>query len=390
MPVREWMNPQQRVLAAVKLEPYDRVPVAPLLDFSFPTRYKGFTLAQGLEDYPGVGWPAIVDLFKEVGGWDGFILPGWSQTPNPKHPIAGKSGAVKLPGKGLPENSMPRYIESESMTHRDYNQIIRFGWNGWNERIQQKNRRVSPDNITAWAERQITQYRSEVQTWSKRGIPVLVGAIANAPLMTLATARSMRGFALDIQRIPGKVQAVMDAMVDDLINNAIEVTKLTGIPGVALIQERGGASYFPLTIFERFGIPYIKRIVNAFAAQNIITVMHLDQDWTLNLPYLRELPPRMCVCELDGKTNIFEAREILKNHMCVAGDVSPQMFINGTPTEIESYSRKLITDIGKETGFILSSGCTVPPECKFDNFKMMVRTAKDYYPYARKAPPKIY
>ena len=59
MAVREWMNRQQRVLAAVKLEPYDRVPVAPLLDFTFAVRHKDLTIAQGFADYPGIGWPAI-------------------------------------------------------------------------------------------------------------------------------------------------------------------------------------------------------------------------------------------------------------------------------------------------------------------------------------------
>ncbi|MDD5287714.1 MAG: uroporphyrinogen decarboxylase family protein [Dehalococcoidales bacterium] len=390
MPVREWMTPQQRVLAAVKLEPYDRVPVVPLLDFSFPVKHKGLSLAQGIADYSGLGWPAIVDLFNEVGGWDGFILPGWSQTPNPNHPYSGKSNVVKLPGRGLPENAMPQFVEAESMTHRDYNSIIKLGWNRWSEKVQQKNSKIPPEKVITWAERQIAQYRQEVQTWGKRGIPVLVGAVTSAPLMTLSTARSMRNFALDIRRIPDKVQAVMDAMTDDFINNAIEVTRLTGVPGVALIQERGGASYFPLKIFERFGIPYIKKMVSAFASQNIITVLHLDQDWTLNLPYFRELPARMCVCELDGKTNIFEAGQILKNHMCIAGDVSASLSVNGTPADIEEYCKNLIDKLSKETGFMLSTGCTFPPDGKFENFKMMIRTAKDYYPYARRPPPKIY
>ena len=390
MAVREWMNRQQRVLAAIKLEPYDRVPVAPLLDFTFAVRHKELTIAQGFADYPGVGWPAIVDLFDEVGGWDGFILPGWSQTPNPKHPFNGKSGIIKLPGKGLPENAMPRFIETEVMSRKDYNEIIKLGWNGWNDKIQGKNKKITPDKMALWAERQIAQYRIEAQTWEKRGVPVLVGAIVNAPFMTLSTARSMEKFAVDIQRIPDKVQAVMDAMTDDLINNTIEVTKLTGIRGVALIQERSGASYFPLAVFERFGIPYIKKMVNAFAAQDIITVLHFDQDWTLNLPYLRELPARMCVCELDNKTDIFEAGEILKNHMCIAGNVPATLSANGTPEEIESYCKKLIDNLGKETGFILSTGCTLPPDCQFDNFKKMINTAKEYYPYAPKAPPKLY
>ena len=73
MAVREWITPQQRVLAAIKLEPYDRVPVAPLLDFTFAVRHKDLTIAQGFANYTGIGWPAIVELFDEVGGWDGFI-----------------------------------------------------------------------------------------------------------------------------------------------------------------------------------------------------------------------------------------------------------------------------------------------------------------------------
>ena len=44
------------------------------------------------------------------------------------------------------------------------------------------------------------------------------------------------------------------------------------------------------------------------------------------------------------------------------------------------YSKKLIDIIGKDTGFILSSGCTVPADCKYDNFKMMIDTAKNYLP----------
>ncbi len=106
--VKETMTPRERIWAAVKLEPYDRVPAAPLLDVMFPARHQGMTLSEAFADYRGVGWPAMVDLFDEVGGWDGFILPGYSQTPNPRHPASGRTGRMMYPGKSsLPKDSPP-------------------------------------------------------------------------------------------------------------------------------------------------------------------------------------------------------------------------------------------------------------------------------------------
>ena len=376
------MTPEERIWAAVKLEPYDRVPAAPLIDVMFPARWKGLTLAEAFGDYRGKGWPAMVELFDDVGGWDGFILPGYSQTPNPKHPIPGKSGKMIYPGKGLDDNSPPQYIEEEAITLEDYDDIIKMGWLVWCDKIWESLHAViPPEKSIAWAERQIKQYSKEAKTWAEKGSPSLAGAMVSSPLMALSTARSMTSFALDIHRIPDKVEAVMEAMVDDLIQNTIEVAKLTGVPGVFLVLERGGGFYFPLRVFERFEFPYMKKMTEAFAAEGLVTVMHFDQDWTINLPYLLDLPKKMCVCELDSKTDIFKAKELLKDHMCIAGDISAATTAIGTKEETVDYCKKLIDVVGKDTGFILSSGCTVPPDCKYENFKAMIDTVKTYYPH---------
>ena len=122
-------------------------------------------------------------------------------------------------------------------------------------------------------------------------------------------------------------------------------------------------------------------MVEAFAAEGFITVMHLDQDYTLNLPYFLDLPAKMVVAELDSTTDIFKAKEILSGHMCIAGDVPAAMLSVGTPEEVEAYCKKLIDVVGKDSGFILSTGCTCPVECKMDKFKVMINTVKNYYPH---------
>ena len=377
------MTSKQRVEAAIKLEPYDRVPVAPLMDVMFPSRHKGMTVAYGIS-HIREGFQAIVDVFDEVGGWDGMILPGYSLplTPRVASAMAAAIGDMRYPGKevDLSLDSPPQYVERELLTIEDYDDMIKLRWEGFAEKHCERFTSFSPDQIIAWTKRQTEQYIREGETWDARGIPSLCGAIVESPLMFLSTKRSLTSFTMDLHRIPDKVQAAMDAIVDDFIAHAIEAARLTGISGVMLVLERGGGFYYPLRIFERFEFPYMKKMTEAFAAEGLLTVMHFDQDWTLNLPYLRELPKKMCVVELDSTTDIFKAKEILGDHMCIAGDVPASLSSIGTPEEMEAYCKKLIEIVGKDTGFILSSGCTVPADAKFESFKAMIDTAKTHSP----------
>jgi hypothetical protein len=382
--IKESMTSEERTWAAIKLKPCDRIPVAPLMDVMFPSKHKGMTVAEGIA-HPRKGFQAIVDVFDEVGGWDAMILPGYS-VPVPPHIEAvmpGGIGNTRYPGKeaSLDIDSPPQFIETELLSIQDYDDIINLGWSGFCDKHYSRFFAADREMMLAWASRQIERYRMEGETWKARNIPSLAGAMTMSPLMFLSTRRSLVSFTQDLYRIPDKVQAVMDALVDDFIKHCIEAAKITNIPGVEFILERGGCFYYPLKIFERFEFPYMKKMINAFAAEGLITVMHFDQDWTLNLPYLLDLPKKMCVCELDSCTNIFKAKEILKDHMCIMGDVPASLNSIGSPKEMQAYCEKLIDIVGKgNTGFILSTGCTIPSDTKFENFKTMINSVKNHLP----------
>ena len=382
--IKETMTPTQRTWAAIKLEPCDRIPVAPLMDVMFPSRHKGMTVAEGVS-HPGRGFQAIVDVFDEVGGWDAMILPGYS-VPAPPHIEAVLFvgiGDTRKPGSepAIDINSPPQFIEKELLFPEDYDDIANLGWSGFARKHYKRFSPVEPDFLLAWAKRQIERYKAEGETWAARGIPSLTGAIVMSPLMFFSTRRSLVPFTQDLYRMPDRVQAAMDAMVDDLIKYTIEAARITNIPGVEFVLERGGCFYYPLKIFERFEFPYMKKMIEAFAKEGLITVMHFDQDWTLNLPYLLDLPKKMCICELDSTTDIFKAKEILKDHMCIMGDVPATLSSIGTQAEMQAYCEKLIDNIGNgNTGFILSTGCTIPSDTKFENFQVMINSVKNHLP----------
>jgi uroporphyrinogen-III decarboxylase len=120
------------------------------------------------------------------------------------------------------------------------------------------------------------------------------------------------------------------------------------------------------------------QIVDAFWSEGIVSWFHLDTCWDKNIPYFEQLPKGSAIIDLDGTTDIFTAKEVLKNHLCIASDVHPTLLSLGKPEDVENYCKKLIDEVGKDGGLILSTGCTVPGAVKPENFKAMIETGKHY------------
>ena len=60
------------------------------------------------------------------------------------------------------------------------------------------------------------------------------------------------------------------------------------------------------------------------------------------------------------------------------GDVPPALLTLGTPDEVTDYCRKLIEVVGRDGGFVLGAGCTVPVDAKLENVRAMVKAANTY------------
>ncbi|MBM3154550.1 MAG: hypothetical protein FJ008_04370 [Chloroflexi bacterium] len=377
--IKETMTPEERVWAAINLQPVDRVPVMPMVT-AFPAIHKGMTYAE-VNKNKDRARQCSMEVFDEVRGWDGILYPGYSVRAAPTlSAIIDQVPPLLQPGRELPANSPPQSAEHCLLTLEDYDVIIKQGWRGFAEKHYSRILPVPEDKLIAWAERQLEQFKKDVIAWEEKGVPCVLGGGIPTPLMFFSTTRSLTDFTLDLHRRPDKVAEVFDAVVDDFIQDAFDTIKLTGLPWIMLGLERGGCTYYSLKIFERFELPYIKRMVKAFTEGGLITLLHFDGDWTANLPYLKDLPKAKCICELDGTSDIFKAKELLRGHMCIMGDVPASLSSLGTPDEMEAYCSRLIDTIGEGGGFILSSGCELPADTKFENFKAMIDTAKMHRP----------
>jgi len=196
--------------------------------------------------------------------------------------------------------------------------------------------------------------------------------------------RTAREFTLDLYRRPDKVKKTLDVMSKGITQGAIDSMLKAGpapsggMPGIMVSCERGGGTYYNLKIFEYFVWPYIKEEVEAWWNAGFVTTLHFDTDWSKNMPYLLQLPRKSCIVELDSITDMVNAKKILGDHLCLMGDVPASLLSLGNKEEVVANCEKLIDVCGKGGGFMLSSGCEVPPNAKFENVKAMVDTAKNH------------
>jgi len=131
--------------------------------------------------------------------------------------------------------------------------------------------------------------------------------------------------------------------------------------------------------FEKFYWPGLKAVIIALVNKGIIPGIFFEGDWTARLEYLLELPKGRVLGHFDS-TDIFKAKEVLKNHMCLRGNVPGSLLGQGTVQDVKDYCKTLIDVVGKDGGLIVCPR-VVPDEAKPENLHAMIDFTKEYGVY---------
>jgi hypothetical protein len=361
------LEAEDRIRAAVALEEVDRIALGHSID-SFAARYAGITQEEWWFDHPRAN-EALIKTFQDLGPWDTNVSFA------PGHPLAFALTApmrVRLPGRDLAADEPMQFDESELMVPADYDLIVEQGYDAFLEQFFPR-LGISPETVPQ-AQAAIARHSAEdSRTWRELGVYMLCGTKLRLPYDWFSYARSLTGFMLDLFKRPGRVIAAMDAALPAMLEATVSKMQPLDSKGVFMPMARGATTFISPRQFERFCLPWIQRAVDALVAAGYVPVLHCDADWTPLLPYLRTLPARSCILQLDEKTDIFTAKEILGDHMCLYGNVAPALLSLGQPEEVEEYCRKLAQVVGEGGGFILGPACTMPMDAKPENVKAMTR-----------------
>jgi uroporphyrinogen-III decarboxylase len=378
------MTPDERLWSALRLEKPDRTPVIPTLLPEPAAGLAGVPQAQVASDNRAAV-RAVFEVFDRVGGWD-------NPYPASYKPIQLQASGVfpmkiRIPGVDLDDRTPFQLEEREVLEPEDFEKIAEMGFDVfYEEDFLWRVSDLTPETRAEEMQQLITGGGMFLAECAKRERKPFFLANGLHPFFILSLMRSMVPFTHDVYFKPEPVERALRRMTTDLIEKQLRVVKQTGINIFMCSEERAGAFFFPPALFERFWWPYTREIVEALWSEGIVTLFHLDTCWDENIPYFKQLPRGSAVLELDSTTDIFAAKEALRGHICLKGDVSASLLSIGTADDVAAYCRRLIDEVGGDGGFILGSGCSVPPNAKLESFRAMIETGRRYE-LSRDRPP---
>ncbi len=366
------MTSQERLWAAIHLEQPDRVPLVPTLLPEPAAGLAGVSQATIASDNSEVV-KAVFKVFDDYGGWDAIYPASYI-------PVQLQLGGVfpmkiKVPGQHIADDIPFQLEEVEILRLEDYDKIAEVGFDAFfNEDFLWRVTDVAPDEVRGHMDNLMIGGASFLEECANRDVQPLFLASGMHPFFKLSLMRSLVPFTQDIYYNPEPVERAIRRMTDDLLVEQKLSAINTGLGMWMCCEERAGGYFFRPEIFERFWWPYTKELVESQWSEGIVTLFHLDTCWDKNLHYFKELPKGSAILELDGTTDIFLAKEILGDHLCLKGDVPAALLAVGKPEEVTNYCRERIEKVGRGGGYILGTGCSVPPNAKPENFRAMIES----------------
>jgi uroporphyrinogen-III decarboxylase len=104
--------------------------------------------------------------------------------------------------------------------------------------------------------------------------------------------------------------------------------------------------------------------------------MFAEGSFNTRLEYIDKFPKGSVVWYFD-RTDIFKAKEVLGKKYCLQGNIPTSMIVTGQPKDVKEYCRKLIQEVGKGGGYILSAGA-VPDNPKLENIQAIMEAVREY------------
>ncbi len=207
--------------------------------------------------------------------------------------------------------------------------------------------------------------------------------VGNCGSPTLSFYSYFRGGAsalMDFYDKPELVHAIMDKGVEI----AIEKGKFcidSGLKILRLNDSTANMNVISPDIFREFIKPRFKVVCDELHKYDPQVRIYCHNCGNI-LPVMADLVETGldCIAPLDplGGFTCADARKSVAPNYPLMGGIDTLSFINSTNEEISTEALQCINDAGKNGGFILGSGCVLPPESNPDTIKAVSKTARSY------------
>ncbi|MCC7360618.1 MAG: uroporphyrinogen decarboxylase family protein [Anaerolineales bacterium] len=143
------------------------------------------------------------------------------------------------------------------------------------------------------------------------------------------------------------------------------------IPMLAIADPTGSGDLISDRIFRAFSLPYLQPLIAWAKSYDAHTWLHICGNTTDKLESIAETGAS-CF-SLDYKVDLAAAKQKVGGKITLAGNIDPVSILNQKgPHEVRAAALACITAASQGGGFILTSGCDLPPTIPMENLRAML------------------
>lgn len=204
-------------------------------------------------------------------------------------------------------------------------------------------------------------------------IPVFCGVIG--PYSLASRLFDMTELMMECFDNPEKVDILLSKATDFLISY-INAFKQSGADGVIMAEPAAGL--LSPSLAEEFSMPYVEKIFKEVNSEDFIICYHNCGNSANNmLDMIGELSAD--IIHLGNSIDLKKALDELPKEKIVMGNINPVLFKTATPDDIKNEIQKLFDDCSQYENFMISTGCDVPADAKWENLNAYFEKVNELY-----------
>jgi uroporphyrinogen-III decarboxylase len=187
--------------------------------------------------------------------------------------------------------------------------------------------------------------------------------------------RGMKDAMLDMYRRPEKLLEAIEKHTPPLIKSGL-AAKQTGCKRVTFAVHKGLDGFMNIDQFKKFFWSGLRKIIIALIENDLTPSIFWEGNVESRLETIADIPKGKAIYAFES-TDIFKAKDILGDTVCIQGNVPASLLILGNQEGVKDYYKKLIDYAGKGGGFIMAS-VTPLDDAKIENVKTLFDFTRDY------------
>ncbi len=219
----------------------------------------------------------------------------------------------------------------------------------------------------------------DVATIAELGIAPVVGGMTKAPFDTIGdTLRGTHAVALDLFRRPAELLAALERLVPLAIEMGVRAANRSGRPVVFIPLHKGADGFMSDKAFRRFYWPTLKAVILGLVAEGVVPYLFVEGAYNRRLDVIADpdIPAGTTLWMFD-QTDLTEVRRRFHGWACFGGNVPLSLLAAGTPPQVSDHVKRLIDTVGRDGGYILSTGAVIDDAVPA-NVRAMFDTAREY------------